>query len=316
MTSAAGRVGRAAQQRGARLAVAESLTCGLLAAEFGKGESAQEWFAGGVVAYQTRTKENVLGVDAGIDVVSGRCAEQLAEGVRALLDADIALATTGVGGPDPEGEHPAGTVYVGWATAEGCGHRLLRLDGDPEAVLAQTVEHAVEIAAELIEKIHPDAGAPAVRIRSLAEGDAGEVLTLQRSAFVQEALIYDSVQMPPLTQTLEQVEAELADNLGCAALAAGRMVGAVRAQRDGDLLLIGRIAIAPDQQGAGIGSLLLHAVEERGRRAGCTEAELFTGSLSEANLRLYEREGYRERERVAGDDGVEQVFLRKSLLER
>jgi len=76
---------------------------------------------------------------------------------------------------------------------------------------------------------------------------------------------------------------------------------------------IGRLAIAPDQQGEGLGTALLTAVERRGADAGASVAELFTGSLSEANLRLYEREGYVESERVAGDDGVEQVFLRKPL---
>lgn len=151
-----------------------------------------------------------------------------------------------------------------------------------------------------------------VRIRDIRPADAGEVLTIQRAAFLSEAQIYRSVDMPPLTQTLEELQAELRDNLGCVALDGSRIVGAVRAQRDGDLLLIGRIAIAPDQQGAGIGSQLLAAVEKRGRDAGATEAELFTGSLSEANLRLYEREGYTETERVPGD-GSDQIFLRKPL---
>lgn len=152
-----------------------------------------------------------------------------------------------------------------------------------------------------------------VTTRPIRPEDAGEVLTLQRAAFVSEALIYDSVHMPPLTQTLEEVEAELRENLGCVALVGTRIVGAARAVRDGDLLLIGRIAIAPDQQGQGIGSTLLEAVEARGREAGAIEAELFTGSLSEANLRLYERVGYVESERVDTGDGIEQIFLRKRL---
>jgi GNAT superfamily N-acetyltransferase len=134
-----------------------------------------------------------------------------------------------------------------------------------------------------------------VTIRPIEVADAGEVLTLQRAAFVQEALIYDTVRMPPLTQTLDELEAELVDNLGCVALAGHRTVG------------------APDVQGAGIGSRLLEAVEERGRAEGCRTAELFTGSLSEANLRLYTRLGYRETQRVDGDDGIQQVFLRKQL---
>lgn len=150
-------------------------------------------------------------------------------------------------------------------------------------------------------------------VRPIRPEDAGEVLTLQRAAFVSEALIYGTPEMPPLTQTLEELEAELRENLGCIALSGPRIVGAVRAQRDGELLLIGRIAIAPDQQGRGVGTTLLAAVEARGREVGATEAELFTGSLSEANLRLYQREGYRETQRVPGDDGTAQVFMRKSL---
>jgi GNAT superfamily N-acetyltransferase len=152
-----------------------------------------------------------------------------------------------------------------------------------------------------------------IEILPIGPDDAGETLTLQRAAFVQEALIYNSVQMPPLTQSLDEVRAELVENLGCVARERGRMLGALRAQRDGELLLIGRIAIAPDVQGRGLGTRLLEAVEERGRSIGCREAELFTGSLSEANLRLYERAGYRESGRVEEDDGIEQVFLRKRL---
>ena len=152
-----------------------------------------------------------------------------------------------------------------------------------------------------------------IHIRGIHSDDAGEVLTIQRAAFVQEALIYGTVDMPPLTQTLDELRAELQHNLGCVALDGHRIVGAVRAQRDGDLLLIGRLAIAPDQQGSGVGTQLLAAVEQAGLDAGATTAELFTGSLSEANLRLYAREGYVEAERVPGDDGIEQVFLRKSL---
>lgn len=152
-----------------------------------------------------------------------------------------------------------------------------------------------------------------VAVRGIRVEDAGEVLTLQRAAFVQEALIYGTPDMPPLTQTLDELVHELRENLGCVAHVGPRMVGAVRARRDRGLLLIGRLVIAPDVQGAGIGTRLLAAVEERGRDAGASEAELFTGSLSEANLRLYRREGYAETQRVEGDDGIDQVFLRKRL---
>jgi GNAT superfamily N-acetyltransferase len=152
-----------------------------------------------------------------------------------------------------------------------------------------------------------------ITIRDIRVDDAGEVMTLQRAAFVSEALIYGDPDMPPLTQTLDEVAGELNENLGCVAHRGPRMIGAVRARIAGGLLLVGRLSIAPDQQGGGVGSRLLDAVERRGAAAGATEAELFTGSLSEANIRLYERLGYRESERVQEGDGIEQVFLRKSL---
>lgn len=152
-----------------------------------------------------------------------------------------------------------------------------------------------------------------IRIRPLGPGDAGEILTVQRAAFVDEAHIYGTADMPALTETLEQLQSDLDDTLGCVAVDGERIVGVARARASGSLLLIGRIAIAPDQQGRGIGSALLAAVEERGRKAGCVEAELFTGSLSAANIRLYEREGYRESERVDSGDGIAEVYLRKTL---
>lgn len=63
-------------------------------------------------------------------------------------------------------------------------------------------------------------------------------------------------------------------------------------------------------QGEGIGRMLLESAEES---SGAEVAELFTGSLSEANIRLYESCGYREHERVPDGDGTAQVFLRKQL---
>ena len=152
-----------------------------------------------------------------------------------------------------------------------------------------------------------------IRIRPVAPEDAGEILTVERAAFVDEARIYGTVDMPALTETLEQLHADLHGTLGCVAVHGERIVGVARARASGDVLLIGRIAIAPDQQGRGIGSALLAAVEGRGRDAGCAVAELFTGSLSAANIRLYEREGYRESERVDAGDGIAEVYLRKSL---
>ncbi|GGD88809.1 GNAT family N-acetyltransferase [Microbacterium murale] len=154
------------------------------------------------------------------------------------------------------------------------------------------------------------ASEPEIILSRISPADAGEVLTVQRAAFASEALIYGTADMPPLTQTLEELRAELADANGWVARVGPRLVGAIRVRETDDLLLIGRIAIAPDMQGSGIGRSLLEAAE---RDARAPEAELFTGSLSEANVRLYESCGYRVAERVDQGDGTAQLFMRKSL---
>jgi len=147
-------------------------------------------------------------------------------------------------------------------------------------------------------------------VRRIGPEDAGEVLTVQRAAFVSEALIYGDADQPALTQTFEQLEAELHDAGGFVAVVGERIVGAIRTRERGEVLEVGRIAVAPDQQGAGVGRMLLAAAEEA---TGCAVAELFTGSLSEANLRLYQDCGYAEYERIDQGDGTAQVFLRKRL---
>ncbi len=155
MTDHIERLSDLARERGLRVAVAESLPSGRLANTVGSGADASEWFAGGVVAYLTDVKERVLGLVPGTDPCSAACAEQLAIGARDLLDADLCVSTTGVGGPDPDGGHPPGTVYLGWATPDAVGHRRLALTGDPEEVLATTVEAAVRLLAFHAEGLRP-----------------------------------------------------------------------------------------------------------------------------------------------------------------
>lgn len=143
-----------ALDRGVRVCVAESLTSGRLASAVGAGEGAGSWFGGGVIAYQSAEKESVLGVTPGLDPCSAEVAEQMAEGARRLFDADLCVSTTGVGGPGPDDNgNPAGTVFLGWASAEGVGHRALMLSGDPAEVMDATVAHALRLLALHIDGI-------------------------------------------------------------------------------------------------------------------------------------------------------------------
>lgn len=134
-----------ARHRDLRVAVAESLTSGALASAIGAGPEASTWFGGGIVAYLPEVKERVLGFPSDRDPTSAECAEQLARGARELFDADVCVSTTGVGGPDADDGHPAGTVFLGWATRDEAGHRQLTFGGEPEDVLEATVEAAVEL---------------------------------------------------------------------------------------------------------------------------------------------------------------------------
>ncbi|MEV0255519.1 CinA family protein [Streptomyces sp. NPDC050732] len=102
--------------RGETLAVAESLTGGLVAAEITSVPGASKVFRGSVTAYATELKRNVLGVDGTLlderGAVDPEVARQMADGVREVLGADWGLATTGVAGPEPQDGQPVGTVFV------------------------------------------------------------------------------------------------------------------------------------------------------------------------------------------------------------
>ncbi|MFT4236001.1 MAG: GNAT family N-acetyltransferase [Microbacterium sp.] len=149
-----------------------------------------------------------------------------------------------------------------------------------------------------------------MQIVELTAKDAGELLTLQRAAYVTEAQIYRDVLLPALTQTLDELVAELSSASALGVRAEGRLVGAVRWQLKHGVAAIGRLVVAPDQQGRGIGTALLRAAEAA---SGASASELFTGHLSAANIRLYEREGYVTTRRAPLQDGVDLVFLRKTL---
>jgi GNAT superfamily N-acetyltransferase len=120
--------------------------------------------------------------------------------------------------------------------------------------------------------------------------DAGELLTLQRAAYLAEAALYDDFALPPLTETVEEIRTAVAGSTVLKAVAGCRIVGVVRGRRDGQTCHVGRLAVAPDLQGIGIGTALLRAIEQRFPQV--YRFELFTGRKSADNLRLYRRLGY------------------------
>jgi nicotinamide-nucleotide amidase len=140
--------------RGWTVAVAESLTGGLVCASLVGVPGASAVLRGGVVAYATELKGTLLGVDRALldarGAVDPDVARAMAVGVRARLGADVGLATTGVAGPDPQDGHPPGTVHVAVSTPDGTQVRSLQLAGDRSAIRTQSVHAVLALGVELV----------------------------------------------------------------------------------------------------------------------------------------------------------------------
>ena len=152
-TSAAALVARLTAA-GQTVAVAESLTGGLVAASLTDIAGASAVVRGGVIAYATDLKSQLLGVDGVILAQAGAVdpdvAEQMAAGVRALMGATYGLSTTGVAGPDQAEGKPVGTVFVAVVGPGTSTVRALSLSGSRGDIRGQTVQAVLGLLAEEI----------------------------------------------------------------------------------------------------------------------------------------------------------------------
>ena len=140
--------------------------------------------------------------------------------------------------------------------------------------------------------------------------DAREILDLQKLAYQSEAAIYDDYTIAPLTQSLDEIEADLQRQVFLKASANGKIVGSVRGYvRDGTCF-IGRLIVHPDWQNGGIGTRLMNEIEEHFHRA--RRYELFTGEKSERNRYLYQKLGYRIVRTERLTERVAIVYLEKT----
>ncbi|MGW1029785.1 CinA family protein [Streptomyces sp. NPDC002577] len=153
MTSVAAEVVRLLTVRGETLAIAESLTGGLVAAEVTGIPGASKALRGSVTAYATDLKQKLLGVDgprlAECGAVDPEVALQMAAGVREALGADWGIATTGVAGPEPQDGKDVGTVYVAVRGPVGGGKvAALRLNGDRAEIRMESVRSVLVMLLE------------------------------------------------------------------------------------------------------------------------------------------------------------------------
>ena len=149
-----------------------------------------------------------------------------------------------------------------------------------------------------------------VQVLPATAADAGELHTLQRAAYLTEGAAYDDFTIPPLQEPLEGTVERVGEGGVWKAVVGSRIVGAVQVGVEGEVARIGRLMVAPDWQGRGVGTRLLR-VAEKTVPAEVTQYELTTGAQSERNLQLYRNAGYREVSRERQTAKVELVRLVK-----
>jgi nicotinamide-nucleotide amidase len=154
-----GEITELVEQADLTIAVAESLTGGMLSSALAEACGASNWFRGAVVAYASDIKHQLLGVPAG-PVVSAQAANAMADGIRRLLAADVAVALTGAAGPDGQDGQPPGTVFFGLSDGgkSQVEHRYFNRD-DPAQVCADAVAEAIQLLYGFLRASLPRTGA-------------------------------------------------------------------------------------------------------------------------------------------------------------
>ena len=161
-----------------------------------------------------------------------------------------------------------------------------------------------------------------MNIQPACQQDLPEILAVQRAAFEAEAQLVNDWNIPPLTQTLDELADDWRKGIMLKAVnEGGPIIGTVRGHMAPDGFYIGRLAVLPQWQGRGMGSALLEAIIDLVQTTP-TAAEqvptcanrlvLFTSTKSERNLRLYERFGFTHFKKSTTATGVPLIWLEKS----
>jgi PncC family amidohydrolase len=150
-------VGRLLQQRGWKLALAESCTGGLLGSRVTDVAGSSQYFLGSVVAYSYEAKRDLLGVSWDTlntrGAVSRETVLEMARGVRKLMQAEVALSVSGIAGPGGgTPEKPVGTTWIGLVTKDGEQAELFRFTGDREENKKAAVDAALQLLLDYLQQ--------------------------------------------------------------------------------------------------------------------------------------------------------------------
>ncbi len=195
-------------------------------------------------------------------------------------------------------------VYTKPASWRGLDVPPVLMSGDHGAIVGWRQEQSLRRTAQRRpDLLHPSRAADDWPITPAVRADAGELMTLQRACWVQEAIANDTLRVPPLFEGLDDVLAWLPEWDTYVVRVAGRLVGAVRGRREAEVWDIGRLMVAPDLQRRGLGRALLdHIIAAAPPEV--TTYRLYTGANSLDNLRRYKRNGFSVRGPLAHDPGV------------
>lgn len=152
-------------------------------------------------------------------------------------------------------------------------------------------------------------GKAKMNIKKAEKNDLQQILDLQYLAYQSEAKLFNDPNIPPLRQTLADVESEYQKGVVLKAVDENNtIIGSVRAYYDNDTVYIGKLMVHPEKQGQGIGTQLLVAIENEYPQQ---RYELFTSSKSKKNIELYEKLGYKIFSEKQITDELKFVYLEK-----
>jgi tRNA (guanine37-N1)-methyltransferase len=202
-------------------------------------------------------------------------------------------------------EYPVYTKPVSW---RGRDVPAVLLSGDHAAVAAwRRAESVRRTVARRPDLAHPAArvgiGDLVLDVAPATRADAGELFTLTRACWLQELWANPGVRIPALQESFDDLLASLDEWTTFVARAGGRMVGSARGRAEGEVWDVGRVMVAPDLQGRGLGRHLLTLIEDAAPDE-VTSYSLFTGAGSTDNIRMYKKAGYRLRGPAPGAEGA------------
>ncbi len=248
-----------------------------------------------------RTRARVVEVSLGDYVLNGGEVAALAitEAVVRLLPGFMGNAESLVEESHEDGllEYPVYTKPASW---RGLDVPPVLLSGDHARIAGWRHDQSVQRTAERRPDLLPPSAATSEWTPVAAtRADAGELFTLQRACWLQEAIANDSVSgIPALHESLDDVVAWIESWTTFVVRSSGRLVGAARGRLEGppgdQAWSLGRIMVAPDLQGRGLGRQLLEHIQNVAPPAA-TSYVLFTGHQSQGNIAMYRKAGFRLR---------------------